>query len=228
LVIQALGELADGRDASGTVMQRLARSTRALGLPIVTDANQFTHTPTEIAFSPDGSQVIVTTKAASSAVDVFGVTPSGRLTASPVVNSEPGDVPFAVAFDASGHKVTDAANNAVDTFTLSPTGTATLLDTALTGEAATCRVALAQGYLYASNAGSATLSGYQSAPKSNLASLGLTSIDPGTVDAPASAGGCTSTCRPGGMAPSTASRSMPTDHSRRSARFVRPRSGQGP
>jgi 6-phosphogluconolactonase (cycloisomerase 2 family) len=183
------GSVAGFRVAGGS-LHPIEGSTRALGLPIVTDANQFTHTPGEIAFSPDGSQVIVTTKAAGSSLDVFGVAPSGRLSASPVVNAEPGDVPFAVAFDAAGHLVvTDAGNNAVDTFTLSPTGTATPLAAALTGQAATCWVALAQGYLYASNAGSASLSGYQSAPNGNLTSLGVTSTDPGTVDASASAGG---------------------------------------
>ncbi|HXB37733.1 MAG TPA: beta-propeller fold lactonase family protein [Acidimicrobiales bacterium] len=179
-----------GFRVAGGFLHPIEGSTRALGLPIVTDINQFTHTPGDIAFSPDGSQVIVTTKAAGNSIDVFGVTPSGRLTASPVVNTEPGDVPFAVAFDAAGHLViTDAGNNAVDTFTLSPTGTATPLDSAFTGQAATCWVAVAQGYLYASNAGSASLSGYQSAPNGNLTSLGVTGTDPGTVDASASAGG---------------------------------------
>ena len=42
-------------------------STRSLGLTIPTDTTQFTHTPGQVAFSPDGSQLIVTTKANGSA-----------------------------------------------------------------------------------------------------------------------------------------------------------------
>ncbi len=46
-------------------------SNRPLGL--ATETPQFTHTPGQVAFSPDGSQLIVTTKAASNAIDVFHV-----------------------------------------------------------------------------------------------------------------------------------------------------------
>ena len=50
----------------------LPGSSRALGLnPAATP--QFTNTPGQVAFSPDGSQLIVTTKANGSDIDVFGV-----------------------------------------------------------------------------------------------------------------------------------------------------------
>ncbi len=55
--------------------------------------------------------------------------------------------------------------------------------------AATCWVAQAQGYFYASNAGSASVSGYQAAPNGQLTLLGQTGTDPGTIDASASWGG---------------------------------------
>ena len=67
-------------------------SNRALGLPIETP--RFTHTPGQVAFSPDGSQVIVTTKAAGSTIDVFGVRAFGLLSSTPVVNPEPHRVAF--------------------------------------------------------------------------------------------------------------------------------------
>ena len=45
---------------------------RGLGLdPAATP--EFTHTPGEVAFTPDGDQLVVTTKANGNAVDVFGV-----------------------------------------------------------------------------------------------------------------------------------------------------------
>jgi len=132
----------------------------------------------------------VTTKASGSDIDVFRVGPYGYLSPSPVVNSEPGAVPFAVTFDAAGHLVvSDAGTNALSTFTLSPNGTVSPVDTVLTGQNATCWVASAQGYFFASNAGSANLSDFQEQPSGQLTLLGETATDPGTVDAAPSADG---------------------------------------
>ncbi len=71
----------------------LPGSGRALGLNAAATP-QFTNTPGQVAFSPSGSQLIVTTKANGSAIDVFGVGYFGYLSAAPVVNAEPGAVPF--------------------------------------------------------------------------------------------------------------------------------------
>ena len=91
----------------------LPGSGRALGLN-PNEEPQFTHTPGQVAFSPDGRQLIVTTKGNGSDIDVFAVAPFGRLSATPVVNSEPGAVPFAVTFDQEGHLiVADAGTNAL-------------------------------------------------------------------------------------------------------------------
>ena len=57
-------------------------SNRALGLnPAATP--QFTNTPGQVAFSPDGTQLIVTTKANGNDIDVFGVGAGGGLSAEP-------------------------------------------------------------------------------------------------------------------------------------------------
>ncbi len=167
----------------------LPGSHRALGLdPSATP--QFTNTPGQAAFSPDGSQLIVTTKANGNDIDVFGVHRDGRLTASPVVNSEPGTVPFGVTFDRAGHLiVTETGPNALATFALHADGSVSLLDAVATGQAATCWVAPAGGTLYASNAGSASLSGFRSDRHGQLTLLGQTGTDPGTVDATASPDG---------------------------------------
>ena len=63
----------------------LPGSGRALGLNAAATP-QFTNTPGQIAFSPNGSQLIVTTKANWSDIDVFGVGYFGYLSAAPVVN----------------------------------------------------------------------------------------------------------------------------------------------
>ena len=169
----------------------LPGSGRALGLNAAATP-QFTNTPGQVAFSPNGSQLIVTTKANGSDIDVFGVGYRGYLSAAPVVNAEPGAVPFGVTFDQAGHLVVSEASStaAVATFALSPNGTVTQLALVPTGQAATCWIAPAGGLYYASNAGSATLSGYQENGGSGaLTLLGETTTDPGTVDASATPDG---------------------------------------
>jgi 6-phosphogluconolactonase (cycloisomerase 2 family) len=168
----------------------LPSSNRNLGLTIPTDTTQFTNTPGQVSFSPDGTELAVTTKANGNDIDVFHVGPYGHLSAAPVVNSEPGTVPFAVTFDGVGHLVVaDAGTNALSTFTLRPDGTITLLDAVGTGAAATCWVSPARGFLYASNAGSATVSAFASSASGTLSLLGSTPTDTGTVDASATADG---------------------------------------
>jgi DNA-binding beta-propeller fold protein YncE len=167
----------------------LPGSSRPLGLN-PSASPQFTNTPGQVAFSPDGSQLIVTTKANGSDIDVFGVRRDGRLTAAPVVNPEPGTVPFAITFDRTGHLVVaEAGTNALETFALGADGSVTALSAVGTGQAATCWVAPARGLLFASNAGSASVSGYSSSPAGVLTLLGRTSTDAGTVDATATPGG---------------------------------------
>ena len=68
-------------------------------------------------------------------------------------------------------------------------GTIALIDSVGTGENATCWVARVGGTFYASNAGSASVSGYRIGWNGQLTLLGQTSTDAGTVDASGSAGG---------------------------------------
>jgi len=164
-------------------------SNRALGLDPGASP-QFTNTPGQVAFSPDGSRLIVTTKANGNNIDVFRVGPFGLLSLVPVVNSEPGAVPFAISFDAAGHLViAEAGTDALATFTLNPGGTVTPIDMVVTGQSATCWVAQAQGFFYASNAGSGSVSQYSDSVSGALALDGKTVTEPGTVDAAASIGG---------------------------------------
>jgi DNA-binding beta-propeller fold protein YncE len=166
----------------------LPGSGRLLGLN-PNAAPQFTNTPGQAAFSPDGTQLVVTTKANGNNVDVFAVGPRGYLSAAPVQNTEPGTVPFAIAFDPAGNLViAEAGTNAVATFGLSASGTITPLSTAATSQAATCWVTAIAGTLYASNAGSATVSSVADTGGA-LTLLRQTGTDAGTVDSAATPDG---------------------------------------
>ncbi len=166
----------------------IPRWNRPLDLPVTEP--QFTHVPGQIAFTPNGSKLLVTTKAASNSIDVFTIGVLGTPSDVPVVNYEASTVPFGVTFDPSGQLVVaEAGTNAVATFTIRPSGVLKPIDELATGQAATCWVVRNGNYLYASNAGSANLSGVYDDGHGALNLLGTTATDAGTVDAAVSRDG---------------------------------------
>jgi len=176
-----------GYAISGGYLTAIPNSHRALGLPVVAPGKgeQFTHTPGDVAFSPDGTKLILTTKAAGQSVDVFNINPITGLSAEPVVNPLPAAVPFGVTFDRQGHLlVAEAGPSALAAFGLNESGTISQLDAVDTEQGATCWVEYAYGSYYTSNAASATLTGFQSSLSGRLLTpLGNTATHPGTVDA---------------------------------------------
>jgi len=178
-----------GYTISASNLVPVPSSFRSLGLPVVAAGKdeQFTHTPGQVAFSPEGSQLIVTTKAAGQSVEVFA-NPLTALSATPVVDSLPGTVPFGVTFDNQGHLlVAQAGNNSLASYALSESGALSQLDSVATEQAATCWVEAGAGkYYYASNAGSASITGFLSSLHGKLLTkLEDTPTHPGTVDAAA-------------------------------------------
>ncbi|WP_433304905.1 lactonase family protein [Actinoplanes sp. CA-030573] len=173
----------------GRTLVRVPAWHRALGLdPAATP--EFTHTPGQIAFSPDGSRLLVTTKAGSNAIDVFTVDRRRGPSAHPSVTTLPGAVPFAMDFDDDGHLlVAEAGPNAVASFRLRRDGTVAPIATAATGQAATCWIVVTNGRAYAGNAGSGSLSGYEVGRQGSLRSLGAFATGAGQVDVAAAPDG---------------------------------------
>ncbi|MFE7169828.1 lactonase family protein [Streptomyces sp. NPDC057616] len=161
---------------------------RGLGLdPAATP--QFTHTPGQIGFTPDGSRLIVTTKAGGNSFEVFRVGLPGIAT-KPVITGAPGSVPFGFSFDRSGRLVvTEAGPNAVATYRVDGDDHLTKVDEKATGQAATCWVATVGNDVYAANAGSGTLSGLRTGRDGTLTSLTTTPTAAGTVDVSVSGDG---------------------------------------
>ena len=156
---------------------------RTLGLnPSATP--EFTHTPGQVAFTPDGRHLVVTTKAASNSILVFNIDRGDELADAPVVRAETGTVPFAVAFDARAHlQVADAGTNAVSTYDVARDGSLTFLGSTATGQRATCWIASSGDLLAASNAGSATVSTLVATAAGAPTLITATAAGPGTVDA---------------------------------------------
>ncbi|MFB7618926.1 lactonase family protein [Kitasatospora sp. NPDC056181] len=190
-VLNALdGGSIQGYTVRGGRLHEEADWNRCLGLdPNATP--QFTNTPGQVGFTGEGSQLVVTTKANGSSLQVFNLDRSGAPAATAVTTSLPGAVPFAfVPNGRHGLFLAEAGTNAVATFTIHHDGTATQEAFAATGQAATCWIVGVRDLLYASNAGSSTLTGLRTADRGRqLTVLGNTPTDPGTVDAAVSSNG---------------------------------------
>jgi 6-phosphogluconolactonase (cycloisomerase 2 family) len=154
-----------------------------------TGAPEFVRTPGQVAFTPDGRHLVVTTKAGGQSILVYPVGAAGQLLGDPVVQPVPDAVPFAVAFDAAGRlQVAEAGDDAVSTWSVGQDGQLTLLGRTGTAAAATCWIAASGNLLAVSNAVSASVSTF-TATGGAPTLRGSTSTGPGTVDAAFTADG---------------------------------------
>lgn len=156
---------------------------RALGFD-ADAAPEFTHTAAQVAFTPDGGSLVVSTKAAGDSVITFPLNPVFGPSAKPVVNSTgAGSVPFGFVFDGSGRiLLTEAGPNAIVTGRVDGRGKLSTGTPVATGEQATCWIAAAGDFAYVANAGSGTVSGYRIGADGTPVSLGTTPAGAGTVD----------------------------------------------
>ncbi|MBR7838635.1 beta-propeller fold lactonase family protein [Actinospica durhamensis] len=163
---------------------------RALGLD-PTATPQYTNTPGQVGFADRGRDLIVTTKANGDNVDVFRLDDEGAPAWAPVVTHLPSAVPFSFVEDPDSRTLylTEAGPNAVVSFRLERDGRLVQLRTAQTGQSATCWITRVGNLLFASNAGSSTVSAYRAGVAGSLRSLGVFPTDPGTVDSAASRDG---------------------------------------
>jgi len=160
-VLNALdGGAVQGFAVIGGRLQPIASASRPLGLE-AGGTPQFTHTPGQVALTPEGSQLIVTTKANGNNIDVFDVGPNGELSA-PTVNNIPGGLPFAVSFDRWGHLlVTDTGLGSLGDYGVRADGELEQFDLVPSEQAATCWVARVGNRFFTSNAGSASVTGFE-------------------------------------------------------------------
>ena len=162
-------------------------STRSLNLAN-TKTPFFLDAPGQVAFSPDGSKLLVSTKAASNSIDVFQVRSDGLLSTTPTVNADGANIPFSFAWTPLGQLVVaEPGPSALHTFAFAAGGTLTSLSPSISdGQSALCWIAEADGTYYVANAGSADLSAYTVAANGTLALVGSTGVvaetDAGSID----------------------------------------------
>ncbi|WP_328551457.1 lactonase family protein [Streptomyces sp. NBC_00358] len=150
-------------------LKPLSGSSRTLGLkndrvPL------FSSSPGQAAFTPDGRDLVVTTKSANT-LEVFPMGRDGRPAHRAVVNKSAGAVPFAVAFDTRGRMlVAEAAKSGVSTYKVRHNGELKLLQESLTnGQDTLCWLERAGDFFFGGNTGNSTVTGYRTDAHGRLA-----------------------------------------------------------
>jgi hypothetical protein len=174
----------------GHHLRPISGSARSLGLTNGNPPN-FLTSPGQVGFTPDGSKLIVTTKASGSHILVFRVRPDGTLSATPVVNNSATPVPFAFTFTPQGRLADgEAGMSSLTTYLIGGGGTLSDPRSASDGQMALCWIVRLGGFYYVSNTGSSNLSSFQVAADgtpSLLAAVAATTST-GPIDLTASGG----------------------------------------
>jgi len=153
------GNIAGLRLGFGGTLTPIAGSSRGLSTAAAG--------PAEVSFDPTGAWLVVTEKATNK-IDTWRVDASG-LAFGRVINSSAGVTPFGFTFTSQGVlAVTEAFGGAVNasatsTYTINANGTLTVISASTpTTETAACWIVATNNgrFVYATNAGSASVSGY--------------------------------------------------------------------
>jgi len=176
----------------GRHLHPIGDSTRSLGLGNPADPN-FLASPSQVAITPDGRDVVVATKT-HGVLDVFALTHLGVPSATPVVTTSAGAVPFALSYDPIGQLIVAEASGGASSYWVHSNGAlATISSHVANAQAATCWSVIARGFVYTANAGSNTITGYAENRHGQLSLLnadGITATtDAGPVDLAASSDG---------------------------------------
>lgn len=173
----------------------LANSTRWLS----NNGSGAAPAPAQVSFSPDGDFLVVTERA-TNLIDTYRLNKQGLVAAS-VVNASAGVTPFGFAFaDDETLVVSEAFGGAVNgsaasSYELEADGLELISASVPTNQTAACWIVISKDgkYAYSTNAGSASLSGYQIGKKGALTLLnaraGETGADTGPTDATLSRNG---------------------------------------
>ncbi|GAB4078761.1 lactonase family protein [Nostocoides australiense] len=124
---------------------------------------EFVSTPGQVGFSPDGRNLIVTTKASSHSILVWPMTKDGAFRTEPTVNTIAGAVPFAFDFDMHGRlNVANAGTGTVGTYGIRSGGMLMPYGQTPTKGEAVCWLAVHDDLIVSSNTGSNTVTSLRS------------------------------------------------------------------
>jgi 6-phosphogluconolactonase len=127
--------------------------------------------PAQVAFSPNGSELVVTEKTTST-LDTFQVGPHGY--AQPGVSSpSSGGTPFGFQFDSLGRAFVSEAAGSASSYSVDASGAHTISGAVVTHQAAPCWLVITPNgrWAYTANAGAGTISGFSIAEDGSIALL---------------------------------------------------------
>jgi 6-phosphogluconolactonase (cycloisomerase 2 family) len=149
-------------------LERVLDATRSLHLGNVAAPN-FLDAPAQVAVTPDGSAVVVTTKKHNTLVS-FKLNHHGSPSATAVVTPSAAPVPFALTFDKAGRLLVTEASGGESSYTVNADATLSIISSHVpNGQMAACWSVVAKGHLFVANAGSATITGYNEDASGGLA-----------------------------------------------------------
>jgi hypothetical protein len=125
-----------GFSINGRQLRPLAGSTRSLNLVPPSGSSSFVQAPGQVGFTPDGKQLIVTTKANTNGntIEVFNVDAAGQLSSTPALNPPQLASPFAFTFCPRGLLVGgEVGTSNVSAYSIDRTGHATPIGTVAAG-----------------------------------------------------------------------------------------------
>ncbi|WP_210586172.1 beta-propeller fold lactonase family protein [Streptomyces sp. GESEQ-35] len=150
-------------------LKPLRDSHRSLGLDNA-KVPLFSSSPGQVAFTPGGRTLAVTTKSANT-IEVFAIGRDGRPAHQAVVNDSAGGVPFAITFDKSGRMlVAEAEKSTVTTYKVRADASLKVVQEPLAnGQDTLCWLERAGDFFYGGNTGNSTVTGYRTDRQGRLA-----------------------------------------------------------
>jgi len=139
----------------------------------------------QIAFSSDGSTLVVTEKT-TNLLDTYEVVDG--LAGAPVTHPSSGAVPFGFAFDRHGHAIVSEASGAVSSYQIDGHGFNVISASVVNTQVAACWIAISKNgkFAYTTNAASGSISSYRLGEDGSLTLLdptaGLTGAGSSPVD----------------------------------------------
>jgi DNA-binding beta-propeller fold protein YncE len=144
-----------GFDASGHGLEPIPGATRALSAGAAA--------PAEVAYSPDGRDLVVTEKA-SNTIDVFAIGRHG-LPGPATAYPSAGHTPFGFAFDQRGHLLVSEASGSASSYALDRHDVVTTISgpVSTSGQGAPCWLVVTEDgrFAFTANAGAGTISAFR-------------------------------------------------------------------
>jgi 6-phosphogluconolactonase (cycloisomerase 2 family) len=181
--------IVQGFRIEGGGLSPIAGSARTLGLANTSPPN-FLMSPGQVGFTPDGEQLLVTTKVSTSSIDLFQVGDDGLLSPTFVSNPSATPVPFAFTFGGGRLVSGEAGTSSVTTYRVGEDGTLADPKSASDGQAALCWIVRVHRFYYVSNTASNTLSSFtiEGGQPALLEQVAATT-EPGPIDLTSPTGG---------------------------------------